>query len=100
LPNVSDHNPSMDSGLPAVSSSLPRNAPVDWSNALIEPGPVAGSPLLKFPMSSAPPNFPKSAGATATPQGFSNVPPLENRFTNTPLVSNTSTTPDGPLYVT
>lgn len=45
-------------------------------------------------------NFPKSSGATATPQGFNSPPPVANRFTKFPSPSKTFTTPVGPESVT
>jgi len=70
----------------SVLLSVPINAPVDALNALILPSP-------KLPISTALLNVPKSAGASATPQGAFSVPPVAIRRMNLPSVWNRLTTP-------
>jgi hypothetical protein len=71
-----------------------KPAPLRW--LLMCPGPIAGLPKLKLPMSRAFPNGPKSGGERAMPQGFKSVPPVANRSTKIPSVVKTLTMPDGP----
>src|SRR6185436_18531285 len=67
LPNCMPHRPSTRMRLPLASRSEPSHVPVRGPYALIVPSP-------KLPTSSAPPNLPKLAGASARPHGAFNAP--------------------------
>jgi hypothetical protein len=67
LPNMMVHNPSMTIACPLGFLTLSRNSPVVGLNALMRPSP-------KLPINRSPPNSPKLAGASVTPQGEFSCP--------------------------
>src|SRR6266852_597623 len=92
LPKARAHRPSTAIGRPSAAWSWPcsRSSPLPrkrWgSNALMWPSP-------KFPTSRSPPKAPKSAGASASPQGELSRPREATRRSRWPSVSKAFTKP-------
>src|ERR1019366_4468374 len=89
LPTYRAHRPGSTMLLPLGSCSVPWNAPVAGSYALIMPSP-------KLPTSRVPANLPNVAGAMARPHGEFRrlpVPPATSDCSSLPVESNTLTQP-------
>ena len=95
---TSPQRPTSTIGLPLASRSTPRKACVVGSKASI-------MPLPRLPTRRSPENWPKPAGAIATPQGAESVPPAAFEAISPrkfPFWSKVATTPPPAalLYVT